>query len=60
MAEDLGIEIVRLERRVVDPVGTAFGEEEHVMVDFFIPPVETVEHRSVDLLFIVDELLWSE
>ena len=35
---------------------SSLGEEEDVVVYFLITPIQTVEHRSVDLFVIVDEL----
>lgn len=57
MAEDLSVEVVRFERGVVHFVRPPLSEEEHVMVDFFVTPIQPEEDRSVDTLVIVDELL---
>lgn len=57
MAEDLCIEIVRLERGVVDSKRLALGEKEHVVVNLFVSPIQPEEHRPVDIISIVNELL---
>lgn len=56
VAQDLGIEVVRLERRVMDLVGRTLGEEEHVVIDFLFPSVQAVEDGAVDVLGVVHDL----
>lgn len=60
MAEDLSVEVVRFERGVVHFVRPPLSEEEHVMVDFFVTPIQPEEDRSVDTLVIVDEVTSQE
>lgn len=39
VAEDLGVEVVRFERGVVNPVRSSLGKKEDVVVYFLIAPI---------------------
>lgn len=56
MAEDLGIEVVRLVRRVVDVELRPLVEEEAVVVHLLAATVQTEEGRDVNARLIVDKL----
>ena len=60
MAEDLSIKIMRLKRGMVYMRLGTLKKEEYVMVDKFIAPVKTKEHRNVTALFVMYELLVGE
>lgn len=56
VAEDLGVEVVRLKRGVVDMGSSrSFKEEEAVVVDQLIPAVQSKEHGVV-LSVLVNQL----
>ena len=57
VAEDLGVEIVCLEGRVMDVVLGALEEEEDVVVDELLAAVEAVEDGDILAVGGVDELL---
>ncbi len=56
VAEDLGVEIVRLVRGVVDVVLGPLVEEEAVVVDLLLPAVQSPEDGDVDAVLVVHEL----
>lgn len=60
MAEDLSIKIMRLKRGMVYMRFGALKEKENVMVDKFIAPVKTEEHRNITAFFVMYELLVGE
>jgi hypothetical protein len=61
VAEDLCVEVVRLETRVVDVErGSAAEEEEAVMVHQFVAPVEAAERVEYLAGLVVDELAREE
>lgn len=56
MPEDLGIEVVRLKRRMVDLVGRALGKEEAVVVNFLYSSVEAEEDGAGNFGGIINNL----
>jgi hypothetical protein len=61
VAEDLGVKVVCLERRVVDVRGPgSLKEEEAVMVHELVSPVESKEDGHVDALLVVNQFAGVE
>lgn len=60
MAKDLGIEVVCLVRGVMDVVLGSLVEEEAVVIDLLLAPVQPPENAYVDAVLVVDELAKSK
>lgn len=57
VAQDLGVEVVRLEGRVVHVAPFTLKEEEAVVVDLLVATVEAEEDGYVFAVVVVDELV---
>lgn len=58
VAQDLGVEVVGLEGRVVDVALGALEEEEAVVVDLLVAAVQPEEDGYILVLVVVVELFW--